>query len=145
MKNTAKRFLSFTLTLCMSLSLVCAANASNTSDTSGGSASSNVTLSSTEDGSLDGTPAATAMSVTVPTVLPCTVGLGKISSGRMSPVRNGPAGAGPSGSGVLPPPPDGGPSSGCAPSSPGSRSMVSLYDCPPSRDTGNLNRMRLTS
>ena len=40
MKNTAKRFLSLAMALCMSLSLLCVANAANTSETSGGSASS---------------------------------------------------------------------------------------------------------
>ena len=39
-------------------------------DTEGGTGETPVYLSSTEDGSIDGTPAATAMSVTVPTALP---------------------------------------------------------------------------
>jgi hypothetical protein len=39
-------------------------------ETNGGSGSTPVYLSSTEDGSIDGAPAATAMSVTVPTALP---------------------------------------------------------------------------
>ena len=94
MKNTAKRFLSFALTLCMSLSLVCVANAANTSETSGGSASSSVTLSSTEDGSLEGTPAATAMSVTVPTVLPIAVGTdGRVTTATGAEIVNNSYGA----------------------------------------------------
>ena len=94
MKNTAKRFLSLALALCMSLSLLCVANASNTSDTSGSSASSNVTLSSTEDGSLGGNPAATAMSVTVPTVLPIAVGTdGRVTTATGAEIVNNSYGA----------------------------------------------------
>ena len=75
MKNkTFKRFLSLALALCLSLAMMNVAFASNVANASGGSATSSVTLSSTEDGSLGGDPAATAMSVTVPTVLPITVG-----------------------------------------------------------------------
>lgn len=51
---------------------VSASAAEVTSD--GGSATSSVTLSSTADGTLNGDSAATAMSVTVPTVLPIAVG-----------------------------------------------------------------------
>ena len=94
MKNTAQRFLSLALALCMSLSLLCVANASNTSDTSGSSASSNVTLSSTEDGSLGGNPAATAMSVTVPTVLPIAVGTdGRVTTATGAEIVNNSYGA----------------------------------------------------
>ena len=69
-----KRFAALSMALCLSLSLMTAASASNEATSSGGTASSDVTLSSTEDGSLEGSPAATAMSVTVPTVLPIAVG-----------------------------------------------------------------------
>ena len=69
MKNkNLKRFLSLAMALCLSLAMMNVAFASNVADASGGSATSSVTLSSTEDGSLGGDPAATAMSVTVPTV-----------------------------------------------------------------------------
>ena len=75
MKNkNLKRFLSLAMALCLSLAMMNVAFASNVADASGGSATSSVTLSSTEDGSLGGDPAATAMSVTVPTVLPIAVG-----------------------------------------------------------------------
>ena len=94
MKNTAKRFLSLAMALCMSLSLLCVANAANTSETSGGSASSNVTLSSTEDGSLGGNPAATAMSVAVPTVLPIAVGTdGRVTTATSAEIVNNSYGA----------------------------------------------------
>lgn len=57
----------------LALSLASVASAA-TVDTSGGTAASAVTLSSTADGTMDGDPAATKMSVTVPTVLPVAVG-----------------------------------------------------------------------
>lgn len=68
------RIFALSLALCLALAMTTLASASNVADSSGGSATSNVTLSSTVDGSLDGDPAATAMSVTVPTVLPIAVG-----------------------------------------------------------------------
>ncbi len=64
-----KKFVSIILSLTMLLSLSVAASA-NEIDADGGAATTPVYLSSTEDGSIDGTPAATAMSVTVPTALP---------------------------------------------------------------------------
>ena len=73
MKNT-KKIISLVLTICMMASLAIGASAANTVDTSGGTGTSSVTLSSTADGSLGGDPAATKMSVTVPTVLPIAVG-----------------------------------------------------------------------
>ena len=73
MKNL-KRFAAFAMALCLSLSMMSVASAANVATSSGGSATSNVTLSSTADGSLEGDPAATAMSVTVPTVLPVAIG-----------------------------------------------------------------------
>ena len=64
-----KKFLSIVLSLCMIFALGITTSAADvTAD--GGSGSTPVYLSSTEDGSIDGTPAATAMSVTVPTALP---------------------------------------------------------------------------
>ena len=72
-KNNFKRIIAIAMALCMAFALMTVASASNVATSSGGSASSNVTLSSTEDGSMDGDPAATAMSVTVPTVLPIAV------------------------------------------------------------------------
>ena len=76
MKNKNLQALScpWLMALCLSLAMMNVAFASNVADASGGSATSSVTLSSTEDGSLGGDPAATAMSVTVPTVLPIAVG-----------------------------------------------------------------------
>ena len=73
MKNT-KKIISLVLAICMMASLAIGASAANTVDTSGGTGTSSVTLSSTADGSLGGDPAATKMSVTVATVLPIAVG-----------------------------------------------------------------------
>lgn len=64
-----KKFMSLALALCMVCAMSVTAFAAEV-DTDGGSGSTPVYLSSTEDGSIDGTPAATAMSVTVPTALP---------------------------------------------------------------------------
>ena len=64
-----KKFLSIILAVCMIFALSVSAFAADI-DTNSGSGTTPVYLSSTEDGSLDGTPAATAMSVTVPTALP---------------------------------------------------------------------------
>ena len=73
MKNT-KKIVSLVLAICMLASLAISASAANTVDASGGTGTSSVTLSSTADGSIGGDPAATKMSVTVPTVLPIAVG-----------------------------------------------------------------------
>ena len=73
MKNT-KKIVSLILAICMLASLAISASAANTVDASGGTGTSSVTLSSTADGSLDGDPSATKMSVVVPTVLPIAVG-----------------------------------------------------------------------
>ena len=73
MKNF-KKTISLILAICMIASLAISASAANTVDTSGGTGTSSVTLSSTADGSIGGDPAATKMSVTVPTVLPIAVG-----------------------------------------------------------------------
>ena len=75
MKNT-KKIVSLILAVCMIASLAISASAmelpsGNTVGESGGTGTSSVTLSSTADG---GDPAATKMSVTVPTVLPIAVG-----------------------------------------------------------------------
>ena len=67
MKNT-KKIVSLILAICMIASLAISASAANTVDASGGTGTSSVTLSSTADGSIGGDPAATKMSVTVPTV-----------------------------------------------------------------------------
>ena len=73
MKKNFTRILSLCMALVMCFSLSAFASAAEiTSD--GGSATSSITLSSTADGSLNGDSAATAMSVTVPTVLPIAVG-----------------------------------------------------------------------
>ena len=73
MKNT-KKIISLVLAICMLASLAISASAANTVDASGDTGTSSVTLSSTADGSIGGDPAATKMSVTVPTVLPIAVG-----------------------------------------------------------------------
>ena len=73
MKKNFNRILSLCLVLAMCFAMTAFASAAEiTSD--GGSATSSVTLSSTADGTLGGDSAATAMSVTVPTVLPIAVG-----------------------------------------------------------------------
>ncbi len=64
-----KKLITLALALCMALSAtVCVSAAEINSD--GGSGSTPVYLSSTDDGTMDGEPSATAMSVTVPTALP---------------------------------------------------------------------------
>lgn len=64
-----KKILSMVLALCMVCALSVSAFAAEI-DTSGGSGSTPVNLSSTDDGTTDGDPSATAMRVTVPTALP---------------------------------------------------------------------------
>ena len=64
-----KKFITLALALCMTLSASVCAYAAEI-DTDGGSGSTPVYLSSTEDGTMEGEPSATAMSVTVPTALP---------------------------------------------------------------------------
>ena len=78
MKNF-KKTISLILAICMLASLAISASAmelpaDNMVGESGGTGTSSVTLSSTADGSIGGDPAATKMSVTVPTVLPVAVG-----------------------------------------------------------------------
>ena len=73
MKNF-KKIVSLVLAVCLMASLAISASAANTVDASGGTGTSSVTLSSTADGSIGGDPAATKMSVTIPTVLPIAVG-----------------------------------------------------------------------
>ena len=61
---------------------------------SGGTGTSSVTLSSTADGSIGGDPAATKMSVTVPTVLPIAVGTdGTVSTATDAKIVNNSFGA----------------------------------------------------
>ena len=70
MKN-CKKLIALCLALATVFSFTVFASAAGTDiSASGDSASASVNLSSTVDGSLTGDPAATAMSVTVPTVLP---------------------------------------------------------------------------
>ena len=93
MKNT-KKIISLVLAICMLASLAISASAANTVDTSGGTGTSSVTLSSTADGSLDGDPAATKMSVSVPTVLPVAVGTdGTVSTASDAKIVNNSFGA----------------------------------------------------
>lgn len=93
MKNT-KKIISLVLAICMLASLAISTSAANTVDASGGTGTSSVTLSSTADGSLDGDPAATKMSVSVPTVLPVAVGTdGTVSTASDAKIVNNSFGA----------------------------------------------------
>ena len=98
MKNT-KKIISLVLAICMLASLAISASASalpsgNTVGESGGTGTSSVTLSSTADGSIGGDPAATKMSVTVPTVLPVAVGTdGTVSTATDAKIINNSYGA----------------------------------------------------
>ena len=93
MKNT-KKIVSLVLAICMLASLAISASAANTVDASGGTGTSSVTLSSTADGSIGGDPAATKMSVTVPTVLPIAVGTdGTVSTATDAKIVNNSASA----------------------------------------------------
>ena len=93
MKNT-KKIVSLILAVCMIASLAISASAANTVDASGGTRTSSVTLSSTADGSIGGDPAATKMSVTVPTVLPIAVGTdGTVSTATDAKIVNNSFGA----------------------------------------------------
>ena len=64
-----KKFTSIAIAACMMLSLLIPTYAAGI-NANGGSGSTPVYLSSTDDGTMDGNPSATAMSVTVPTALP---------------------------------------------------------------------------
>ncbi len=93
MKNF-KKIVSLVLAVCLMASLAIGASAANTVDASGGTGMSSVTLSSTADGSLDGDPAATKMSVSVPTVLPVAVGTdGTVSTASDAKIVNNSFGA----------------------------------------------------
>ena len=93
MKNF-KKTISLILAICMIASLAISASAANTVDASGGTGTSSVTLSSTADGSLGGDPAATKMSVTVPTVIPIAVGTdGTVSTATDAKIVNNSFGA----------------------------------------------------
>ena len=93
MKNF-KKIVSLVLTVCLMASLAIGASAANTVDASGGTGTSSVTLSSTADGSIGGDPAATKMSVTVPTVLPVAVGVdGTVSTASDAKIVNNSFGA----------------------------------------------------
>ena len=93
MKNF-KKIVSLVLTVCLMASLAIGASAANTVDASGGTGTSSVTLSWTADGSIGGDPAATKMSVTVPTVLPVAVGVdGTVSTASDAKITNNSFGA----------------------------------------------------
>lgn len=88
------RLFALAMALCLAFAMMTVASASNEATSSGGSATSQVTLSSTADGSLDGDPAATAMSVTAPTVLPIAVGTdGKVTTATDAEIVNNSYGA----------------------------------------------------
>ena len=93
MKNF-KKIASLVLAICMIASLAIGASAANTVDASGGTGTSSVTLSTTADGSIGGDPAATKMSVTVPTVLPIAVGtVGTVATATDAKIVNNSFGA----------------------------------------------------
>ena len=95
MKNM-KKLVSLLLAVCLMASLAIGASAAEptTVDVSGGTGTSSVTLSSTADGSIGGDPAATKMSVTVPTVLPIAVGTdGTVSTATDAKIVNNSFGA----------------------------------------------------
>ena len=93
MKNF-KKIVSLVLAVCLMASLAIGASAANTVDVAGGTGTSSVTLSSTADGSIGGDPAATKMSVTVPTVLPVAVGTdGTVSTATDAKIVNNSFGA----------------------------------------------------
>ena len=93
MKNF-KKIVSLVLAVCLMASLAIGASAANTVDASGGTGTSSVTLSSTADGSIGGDPAATKMSVTVPTVQPIAVGTdGTVSTATDAKIINNSFGA----------------------------------------------------
>ena len=93
MKNF-KKIVSLVLAVCLMAGLAIGASAANTVDASGGTGTSSVTLSSTADGSIGGDPAATKMSVTVPTVLPIAVGTdGTVSTATDAKIVNNSFGA----------------------------------------------------
>ena len=93
MKNF-KKTISLILAIYMIASLAISASAANTVDVAGGTGTSSVTLSSTADGSIGGDPAATKMSVTVPTVLPIAVGTdGTVSTASDAKIVNNSFGA----------------------------------------------------
>ena len=93
MKNF-KKIISLVLAVCLMASLAIGASAANTVDVAGGTGTSSVTLSSTADGSIGGDPAATKMSVTVPTVLPVAVGVdGTVSTATDARIVNNSFGA----------------------------------------------------
>ena len=88
------RLFALAMALCLAFAMMTVASASNEATASGGSATAQVTLSSTADGSLDGDPAATAMSVTVPTVLPIAVGTdGSVTTADSARITNNSYGA----------------------------------------------------
>jgi hypothetical protein len=68
-KNYASKLIALAMALCLCLSLGVSASAASI-DTSGGSGTTPVNLTTTNDGLGGDTPAATKMSVTVPTALP---------------------------------------------------------------------------
>ena len=72
-----KKLVSLLLAVCLMASLAIGASAAEptTVDVSGGTGTSNVSLSSTSDGTLDGDPATTKMNVVIPTILPIAVGV----------------------------------------------------------------------
>ncbi len=72
MNNTVKKILSIFMTVAMVAALGCTVFAADI-NTNGGNGTTPVKLSSTDDGTLDGSPAATALSVTIPTSLPVAV------------------------------------------------------------------------
>ncbi len=92
-----QKLMSLALAVCMICSMAAFASAEaapSTVESSGGTGESAVTLSSTVDGTIGGEPAATKMSVSVPTVLPIAVGTdGSVSTATDAKIVNNSYGA----------------------------------------------------
>ena len=72
--NTLTKVISVILALC-TLAVMAVPSFAADITTNGGNGTTPVNLSSTDDGTLSGNPAATALSVTIPTALPVAVGI----------------------------------------------------------------------
>ena len=72
--NTIKKVISIILAVCSVAAMAVPAFAADIT-ANGGNGTTPVNLYSTDDGTIDGNPAATALSVTIPTALPVAVGI----------------------------------------------------------------------
>ena len=91
--NTIKKIMSIILSVCILAVMAIPAFAGDIT-TNGGSGTTPVNLSSTEDGRPGGDPAPTALSVTIPTALPVAVGIdGKTTTADNARITNNSYGA----------------------------------------------------